>query len=93
MDGEHFRALLSSVRYEVLPAKATEDKVLAHVPRDVVVTVTASPVKGLEPTLDLVGRLAAHGYRVVPHGPRHAHMDGQGDVAAPYAADPVSQHA
>ncbi|MFE1885867.1 methylenetetrahydrofolate reductase [Streptomyces diastatochromogenes] len=63
------RALLGSVRYEVLPAKATEDKVLAHVPRDVVVTVTASPVKGLEPTLDLATRLAAHGYRVVPHVP------------------------
>jgi methylenetetrahydrofolate reductase (NADPH) len=63
------RALLDSVRYEVLPAKATEDKVLAHVPRDVVVTVTASPVKGLEPTLDLTTRLAAHGYRVVPHVP------------------------
>ncbi|MGW0629503.1 5,10-methylenetetrahydrofolate reductase [Streptomyces sp. NPDC002758] len=69
MDGEHFRALLHSVRYEVLPAKATEDKVLAHVPRDVVVTVTASPVKGLEPTLDLATRLTAHGYRVVPHVP------------------------
>ncbi|WP_369141980.1 5,10-methylenetetrahydrofolate reductase [Streptomyces sp. R44] len=63
------RALLDSVRYEVLPAKATQDKVLAHVPRDVVVTVTASPVKGLEPTLDLAGRLAANGYRVVPHVP------------------------
>lgn len=63
------RALLETVRYEVLPAGATEGKVLAHVPRDVVVTVTASPVKGLEPTLDLTGRLAAHGYRVVPHVP------------------------
>lgn len=61
--------MLERVRYEVLPAKATEEKVLAHVPRDVVVTVTASPVKGLEPTLDLAGRLAAHGYRVVPHVP------------------------
>ncbi|MFJ9539069.1 5,10-methylenetetrahydrofolate reductase [Streptomyces sp. NPDC101225] len=61
--------LLGRVRYEVLPAGATEEKVLAHVPRDVVVTVTASPVKGLEPTLDLTGRLAAHGYRVVPHVP------------------------
>ncbi|MFJ6838345.1 5,10-methylenetetrahydrofolate reductase [Streptomyces sp. NPDC091209] len=69
MDVEHFRALLHNVRYEVLPAKATEDKVLAHVPRDVVVTVTASPVKGLEPTLDLATRLTAHGCRVVPHVP------------------------
>lgn len=63
------RALLGNVRYEVLPAKTTEDKVLSHVPRDVVVTVTASPVKGLEPTLDLATRLSAHGYRVVPHLP------------------------
>lgn len=63
------RTLLDHVRYEVLPAKATEDKVLAHVPRDVVVTVTASPVRGLEPTLDLTARLAGHGYRVVPHVP------------------------
>jgi len=69
LGAEGFRALLNSVRYEVLPAKATEDKVLAHVPRDVVITVTASPVKGLEPTLDLATRLAAHGYRVVPHVP------------------------
>ncbi|MDL2078177.1 5,10-methylenetetrahydrofolate reductase [Streptomyces sp. GXMU-J15] len=69
MATEGLRALLHSVRYEVLPAKASEEKVLAHVPRDVVVTVTASPVKGLEPTLDLTTRLAGHGYRVVPHVP------------------------
>jgi methylenetetrahydrofolate reductase (NADPH) len=75
LDGEHFRALLHSVRNEVLPAKATEDKVLAHVPRDVVVTVTASPVKGLEPTLDLATRLTAHGYRVVPHVPARLLQD------------------
>ncbi|MEU4878577.1 5,10-methylenetetrahydrofolate reductase [Streptomyces sp. NPDC021608] len=69
MAARDLRTLLDHVRYEVLPATATEDKVLAHVPRDVVVTVTASPVKGLEPTLDLTARLAAHGYRVVPHVP------------------------
>ncbi|MFE7854720.1 5,10-methylenetetrahydrofolate reductase [Streptomyces sp. NPDC057403] len=69
MAGRALRTLLEHVRYEVLPAAATEEKVLAHVPRDVVVTVTASPVKGLEPTLELTGRLAGHGYRVVPHVP------------------------
>ncbi|MFJ9118750.1 5,10-methylenetetrahydrofolate reductase [Streptomyces sp. NPDC102394] len=69
MAGQALRRLLEHVRYEVLPAAATEEKVLAHVPREVVVTVTASPVKGLEPTLELTGRLAAHGYRVVPHVP------------------------
>lgn len=68
--------LLGRVRYEVLPAASTEDKVLAHVPRDVVVTVTASPVRGLEPTLDLTLRLAAHGYRVVPHLPARLLRDG-----------------
>ncbi|MEU8841048.1 5,10-methylenetetrahydrofolate reductase [Streptomyces roseus] len=61
--------LLRRVRYEVLPAKATEHKVLAHVPAGVPVTVTASPAKGIGPTLDLAVRLAGHGYRVVPHLP------------------------
>ena len=50
MDAEGLGALLSSVRYEVLPAKATVDQVLAHVPRDVVVTVTASPILRPAPT-------------------------------------------
>lgn len=59
--------LLEHARYEVLPTAATEEKVLEHVPRDVAVTVTASPSKGLEATLDLAERLAGHGYTVVPH--------------------------
>ena len=40
---------------------------LEHVPTEVTMTVTTSPAKGLEPTLDLAERLAEHGYRVVPH--------------------------
>lgn len=59
--------LLEQSRYEVLPTASTEDKVLAHVPRDVTVTVTASPSKGLEATFDLAERLTGHGYAVVPH--------------------------
>ncbi|HYB15039.1 MAG TPA: methylenetetrahydrofolate reductase [Streptosporangiaceae bacterium] len=59
--------LLRSPRYEVLPTKATEDAVQEWVPAGTTVTVTASPVKGLEPTIDLTERLAARGYRVVPH--------------------------
>ncbi len=42
---------------------------LEFVPREVTVTVTASPTKGLEPTLDLTERLIGHGYRAVPHVP------------------------
>lgn len=59
--------LLEHARYEVLPTATTEDKVLAHVPREIAVTVTASPSKGLDATLDLAERLAGHGYDVVPH--------------------------
>lgn len=59
--------LLRQPRYEVFPAASTEDAVLEWVPRDVTMTVTASPARGLDATLDLTERLAAHGYRVVPH--------------------------
>jgi methylenetetrahydrofolate reductase (NADPH) len=61
------RELLRSVRYEVIPTSTIVDKVIASVPTDVTITVTASPTKGLAPTLDLAERLAGHGYRVVPH--------------------------
>jgi len=59
--------LLQRPRYEVFPAKSTEETVLEWVPTDLTVTVTASPAKGLDPTLDLTERLIARGYRVVPH--------------------------
>jgi methylenetetrahydrofolate reductase (NADPH) len=59
--------LLQRPRYELFPAKSTEDTVLEWVPADLTVTVTASPAKGLDPTLDLTERLTARGYRVVPH--------------------------
>ena len=59
--------LLERPRYEVFPAKSTEEAVLEWVPTDLTVTVTASPAKGLDPTLDLTERLTARGYRVVPH--------------------------
>lgn len=40
---------------------------VANVPTDVTISVTASPTKGLEPTLDVVTRLAYAGYHAVPH--------------------------
>ncbi len=58
---------MHKARYEVLPTQSAEDAVLESVPRDVVVTITASPSRGLEPTLALAERLAAEGYHVVPH--------------------------
>jgi methylenetetrahydrofolate reductase (NADPH) len=59
--------LLRSPRYEVLPTKGAEQAVQEWVPAGMTVTVTASPVKGLEPTIELTERLAAGGYRVIPH--------------------------
>ena len=60
-------ALLRSPRFEVLPGKGTEETVAEWVPAGMTVTVTASPVKGLDATIDLAERLAARRYRVVPH--------------------------
>lgn len=59
--------LLEHARYEVLPTSSAEDSVLEHVGTGQAITVTASPSKGLEPTLDLAERLTKHGYTAVPH--------------------------
>jgi methylenetetrahydrofolate reductase (NADPH) len=62
-------SLLTGSRYEILPTTKIESAVLNSVPlpTDVTITVTASPSKGLDATLDLTERLIGHGYRVVPH--------------------------
>ena len=59
--------LLRGPRFEVIPAKAVEQAVAEWVPAGMTVTVTASPVKGLDPTIELTERLRARGYQVVPH--------------------------
>ena len=58
---------LRAPRYEVFPSEDAESLVRAHVPTEVTVTVTASPRRGIDATLDLARRLAHHGYSVVPH--------------------------
>jgi methylenetetrahydrofolate reductase (NADPH) len=64
---ELLTGLLKAARYEVLPTPTVEDKVLEHLPVDRALTVTASPTKGLDATVELSERLAKHGYPVVPH--------------------------
>jgi methylenetetrahydrofolate reductase (NADPH) len=54
-------------RYEVLPLDGIEADVLAHVPNEATVTVTASPRRGLDATLEVSERFAREGYAVVPH--------------------------
>ena len=59
--------LLENPRFEVFPARGVEDAVAEWIPAGMTVTVTASPAKGLDATLDMTERLASRGYRVVPH--------------------------
>src|SRR3954451_6945517 len=59
--------LLRNSRFELLPLDGIEEQVLEHLGTDVQVTVTASPRKGLEATLELSERLSKAGYPVVPH--------------------------
>jgi len=65
--GSPLVAALERPRYEVLPLDGVTDRVEAHVPTAVKITVTASPTKGLEPTLQTAERLVPRGYAVVPH--------------------------
>jgi methylenetetrahydrofolate reductase (NADPH) len=68
--GDQREALLGYLqhpRYEVLPLDGIAEQVVAHVPRDVTVTITASPARGLEATLALAETLAPEGFHVVPH--------------------------
>ncbi|GIW56479.1 MAG: methylenetetrahydrofolate reductase [Nitrospiraceae bacterium] len=56
-----------AVRYEVIPLEGVAGLVKDHVPREIPVTITASPSRGLGPTLQLTEDLAEMGYSVVPH--------------------------
>lgn len=55
-----------NARFEVLPLRGVADQVEDLAP-GTTVTVTSSPAKGIEATLDLATRLHAKGMHVVPH--------------------------
>lgn len=59
-------AALEHARFEVIPIRGVGDQI-PHLPAGATVTVTASPTKGLEPTLTLAGELSAGGFVAVPH--------------------------
>jgi len=58
---------LRAPRYEVLPTEDVEGLVTAHVPVEVTITITASPRRGMDATINLAERLSRQGYTVVPH--------------------------
>lgn len=53
--------------FEVIPLPGIEDEIGRYLPAHATVTVTASPRRGLAPTLELATSLALRGVDVVPH--------------------------
>ena len=60
------RSLIADARYEVIPLKNLESQI-EHIPAGASVSVTCSPSKGQQPTLDLALRLQDLGHLAVPH--------------------------
>lgn len=60
------RALLTGADFEVIPLKGVMEKTASIAPGSTV-SVTASPTRGMTPTVDLATELQARGYRAVPH--------------------------
>ena len=58
--------LLDGAVFEIIPMKNAFEKALDLPPR-AIVSVTASPAKGMEATVELSEQLADRGYRVIPH--------------------------
>jgi methylenetetrahydrofolate reductase (NADPH) len=59
-------SMLEKARFEVIPMKGVVEEA-STLPAGSVVTVTASPRKGIEATFALSEELAGRGFRVVPH--------------------------
>lgn len=72
---EHPGDLLRDIGYEVIPLRSAEQAVLADVPTEIRLTVTATEARGLDATLDLTERLTGHGYSVAPHLPARQFID------------------
>ncbi len=60
------RTALEDPIFELLPLKNLPDQV-PHLPAGARVSVTASPAKGIDATLDWAARLQADGFRAIPH--------------------------
>jgi methylenetetrahydrofolate reductase (NADPH) len=64
--GVGLAAAVAVTHFEVIPLKDTMERV-AVLPAGSIVTITASAVRGIEPTIGLAVRVAAAGYVAVPH--------------------------
>src|ERR1044072_2964659 len=60
------RAALEDPIFELLPLKNLPDQI-PDLPAGALVSVTASPAKGIDATLDWAARLQGDGFRAIPH--------------------------
>jgi methylenetetrahydrofolate reductase (NADPH) len=60
------RTVLADPIFELLPLKSIGDQI-GHLPAGARVSVTASPNKGIDATLDWAIRLQGEGFRAIPH--------------------------
>jgi methylenetetrahydrofolate reductase (NADPH) len=63
---EALRGVLTDPIFELLPLKSIADQV-PSLPSGARVSVTASPAKGIDATVEWAGRLQADGFRAIPH--------------------------
>jgi methylenetetrahydrofolate reductase (NADPH) len=60
------REVLADPIFELLPLRSLPDQI-PQLPRGALVSVTASPAKGIDATVDWAARLQADGFRAIPH--------------------------
>lgn len=60
------RALVGGARFEIIPMKSAGEAIAA-LPAGVSASVTCSPTKGVDATLDVAADLVARGHHTVPH--------------------------
>jgi len=60
------RRLLQSPEFELIPLPSVA-KQIEFLPEAATVTVTSSPTRGLEPTLELAAELSRRGFTAIPH--------------------------
>jgi len=58
--------VLEDPKFELIPLKNVDDQA-GYLPPGATISVTASPAKGIEATIELCERLQARGFRVIPH--------------------------
>jgi methylenetetrahydrofolate reductase (NADPH) len=63
---EQITALLDEPRYELMPFESFDEQ-LTHLPDGAKITITASPSKDIEATIDCAERAARKGYEAIPH--------------------------